>query len=36
VAEIGAPAGTTCLVEREELALPISRGGNIAAYESGL
>ena len=36
VAEIGAPAGTTCLFEREELALHISRGGHIAAYESGL
>ena len=36
VAEIGASAGTTCLFEREELALHISRGGHIAAYESGL
>jgi hydrogenase maturation protease len=36
VAEIGAPAGTTCLFEREELALHISRGGQIAAYKSGL
>jgi hydrogenase maturation protease len=36
VAEFGAPAGTTCLLEWEELALHIKRGGRIAAHESGL
>jgi hydrogenase maturation protease len=36
VADIGAPAGTTRLLEREELALHVSRGGRIAAHESGL
>jgi hydrogenase maturation protease len=35
-AELGAPPGTTCLLEREELALHISRGGRIGAHESGL
>jgi len=36
VAEIGAPAGTTCLLEREELALHVKLGGRIAAHESGV
>ncbi len=35
-AEIGAAPGTTRLLEREELALHVSRGGRIAAHESGL
>jgi hydrogenase maturation protease len=35
-AELGAPPGTICLLEREELALHVSRGGRIAAHESGL
>jgi hydrogenase maturation protease len=35
-AELGAPPGTTCLLEREELALHVSRGGRIGAHESGL
>ena len=34
--EIGAPAGATYLLEWEELALHIKRGGRIAAHESGL
>jgi len=35
-AEIGAAPGETRLLEREELALHVSRGGRIAAHESGL
>lgn len=35
-AELGAPAGSTRLLEREALALHISRGGRIGAHESGL
>ncbi len=36
VAEIGAPAGTTRLLEREQLEQHIERGGRIAANDSGL
>ena len=35
-ADIGAAPGATRLLEREELALHVSRGGRIAAHESGL
>jgi len=35
-ADIGAAPGETRLLEREELALHISRGGRIPAHESGL
>jgi len=33
---MGAPAGTTCLLEREELAQHVASGGRIGAHESGL
>jgi hydrogenase maturation protease len=36
VAEIGAPAGATCLLEREALAMHMERGGRISAHNSGL
>ncbi len=36
VADLGAPPGTTRLLEREELVLHVSRGGRVSAHESGL